>query len=198
MRLSRICIVALVGMVAACGSPETTAGTTQSAPTPGITPTPSTWTVYANKTGQFTFSAPADWGVQNCDSAGQGYVVAEHATNSGSACGRGENYTLWLFGISMSGDQRQALPPNGSSYVYTAHISATADAVADGVNGYRYSARIDTDRGGFSPPKGTDQVLYVFYNGQRTYAFWYEHWPADPDRTTDFDQLVEQTLKLSV
>jgi hypothetical protein len=153
--------------------------------------------VLTNKTGQFTLSAPADWGVQNCDSPGQGYVVAEPATNSGPACGRGENYTLWLFGISMSGDQRQALPPNGSSYVYTAAISATADAVADGVNGYRYLARIDTDRGGFPPPKGTVQVLYVFFNGQRTYAFWYEHWPTDPDRTTDFDQLVRQTLKFT-
>ena len=94
-------------------------------------------------------------------------------------------------------DQRQALPPNGSSYVYTAPIAATADAVADGVDGHRYTARIETDHGGFPPPKGTDQVLYVFFNGQRTYAFWYEHWPTDPDRTADFDKLVQQTLKFS-
>jgi hypothetical protein len=186
MRLSSIWIVALVAVVGACGSPGATAGLT-----------PANWTVLTNKTGQFTLSAPADWGVQNCDSPGQGYVVAEHATNSGPACGRGENYALWLFGISMSGDQRQALPPNGSSYVYTAPIRATADAVAGGAHGYRYSARIDTDRGGFPPPKGTVQALYVFFTGQRTYAFWYEHWPTDPDRTTDFDQLVHQKLKFS-
>jgi hypothetical protein len=151
--------------------------------------------VYVNRTGQFTFSAPADWRVHSCEDRDGAYVVAEHGSLS-PVCGRGEYYQAWLLAESLTGDQRQVLPPNGSSYSYTAKITGTESVVADGVPGYRFTAHVDVTLP-LPPPKGTDQVVYVFFNGVRTYAFWYDHWPTDPDRTPDFDRLVQQTLHFS-
>src|SRR5439155_2882105 len=129
-------------------SPGTSAGVTPTtsassspawgdSPTPSDAPTPTDWTVYANKTGQLTFSAPADWGVQNCESRDldQGYFVAEYATDSGAACGRGGYYTAWLFGISIAGDQRSAIPPDGGNYFYAAKPDTATEVVVDGVSG---------------------------------------------------------------
>ncbi len=160
-------------------------------------PTPTGSVVYVNRTGQFIFSAPADWGVNNCEDLDKGYFVAEHGGAS-LVCGRGEYYQQWLFGLSLSGDQRKTLPPNSQNYVYTAKITLSEEVVADGVKGYRYTAHFDeSPAGGFPPPKGTDQFLYVFFNGARTYAIWYEHWPTDPDRTAAFDRFVQQNLRFS-
>ena len=121
--------------------------------------------------------------------------MAEHFVNN-VVCGRGEYFQAWLFGESLSGDQRDTLPPTGSSYSYTAKITGTTQVVADGVQGHRYMAHVD-DTLPLPPPKGTDQVVYVFFNGVRTYAFWYDHWPTDPDRTADFDRMIRQTLRFT-
>lgn len=151
--------------------------------------------MFINRTGELTFSAPADWSVNSCEDQTGAYVVAEHG-NLSPVCGRGEYNQAWLFAVSLDGDQRGALPPNASNYSYTAPPNGKAVAVADGDQGYRYTAHVDQDLG-LPPPKGTDQVYYVFFNGSRTYALWYDHWPTDPDRTADFDKLVQQTLRFS-
>ncbi len=113
-----------------------------------------------------------------------------------SVCGRGEYDSAWLFMVSATGDQRASIPPNGSSYGYVAPITAMADVTVNGVPGKRYTAYV-RDALPLPPPKGTNQVIYVFYNGLRTYLVIYDHWPTDPDRTADFDRSVKQMLTFS-
>ena len=170
-------------------SPTPLAGAAADSPIP----TAGGWATYANRVGQFTFSAPADWAAQSCEDQ-QGYL---EASRGGVApCGRGEYYNAWLFGVSLSGDQRQTLPPTGGSAFYAGTLTGSGKVVVDGVHGYRYTATVDKALP-LPPPKGTNQIYYVFFSGTRTYAFAYDHWPTDPDRSADFDRLVQQTLRFS-
>jgi hypothetical protein len=147
-----------------------------------------------NPTGSFTYSVPAAWNAQSCEEFGLGTVVAPYPGDS--VCGRGEYYQAWLLFVSAEGDQRANLPPNGSSYSYTAPITGTSDVTVDGVNGHRYTAYVTASLP-LPPPKGTDQVMYVFFDSHRTFFVVYEHWPMEPDRTADFDKSVQQTLRFS-
>jgi streptogramin lyase len=156
-------------------------------------PTSGGWVTYINHGGHFTFSAPADWPVSSCDGSSTGYFVAEPG---GASCSRGENYGAWLVGLSGPGDQREALPPNGYQNFYFGRLTGTSEAVVDGVHGLRYTAKIDKN-GLIGTPKGTDQIFYVFFNGERTYAFNYYHLPQDPDRSADFERLIQKTLRFS-
>ena len=47
------------------------------------------------------------------------------------------------------------------------------------------------------PPKDTVQVLYTFATGGRTYYLEYDRYPGDPDRASDFDRMVMETLAFS-
>jgi len=155
-------------------------------------PTSGGWVTFANHAGQFTFSAPADWGVLSCEDVSD-YAVAIH--NPPYVCGRGEYEDAWLSLLSESGDQRQQLPPAcGSAFNRT--VTGTTTVVVDSVQGDRYSAVV-VQSTGLPPPVGSHEVCYVFFNGNRTYALIYDHWPTDPDRTADFDRLVQQTLRFS-
>lgn len=146
-----------------------------------------------NKPGQFSFAAPADWQIQNCEDGG-GYAIA--AESGLPPCGRGEYYDAWFIVLAPAGDQRQSLPPTGGNRFYAGTLTSTTKVTVDGVEGNRYSAVVDKDLP-LPPPKGTAQIYYVFFDGSRTYAFVYDHFPADPDRAADFDRLVHQTLKFS-
>ena len=151
-------------------------------------PTASGWLMYVNHVGQFTLSAPPDWQIQSCEDE-SGYLV-----DSGP-CGRGEYYQARLFGVSFSGDQRQALPPNGCSGFCGGTLIGSTEVVVDAVHGFRYTAVIG--KSPLGPPEGSKQIYYVFFSGSRTYAFAYSVWPGDRDRSADFDRLVQQTLRFS-
>lgn len=187
-------------LLVACGSIPSQGGglaTTSSVPSQiSNTPSPTAagWVTYANHDGRFTFSAPSEWQVQSCEDANGDYVVTTH--NGTAPCGRGEYYDGWLFAVSLAGDQRQKLPPNGSGYFYVGTPTGNSDVVVDGVHGNRYTAHVDKSNP-LPPPSGTNQIYYVVYNGIRTYAFEYSQWPTDPDRSADFDRLVQQTLRMS-
>jgi len=195
-------VLASASMMAACGlAPSTTAsgarGTSSSSissPVPDSPiPTASGQVAYVNRAGQFTFAAPADWHIQSCEDLG-GYAVSTHS--GPPPCGRLEYNDAWFIVESPSGDQRQALPPNRGSSFYTGTLTGTTEVTVDGVRGNRYTATVDKDLP-LPPPKGTTQIYYVFFNGYRTYAFVYDHFPADPDRSADFDGLVQRTVRFS-
>ena len=205
-------------MLLACGSPAAigtvTPGVTpstvasaspasdarQSSPSPVSSPLPdspiptaSQLVTYANKAGQFTFSAPAAWDIQSCEDNG-GYAVAGHSGLP--PCGRGEYYDAWFIAEAPAGDQRQQLPPTGGNSFYAGTLTSTTKVTVDGVTGSRYTALVDQDLP-LPPPKGTTQIYYVFFDGTRTYALVFDHFPADPDRSADFDRLVQETLRFS-
>lgn len=154
-------------------------------------PTSGGWVTYVNRLGEFTFSAPADWQAASCEDRDGAYVVASHESQSPPPCGRGEYEQAWLFFESVSGDQRP-----GSSPRLAGTVTGSADAVADGVHGSRYTAKVDRTES-LPPPNGANQIYYIFFNGSRTYSLRYDHWPTDPDRSADFDRLVQQTLRFS-
>jgi len=145
-------------------------------------PTANGWVTYINHKGELTFSAPATWRLISCEED-IGYVVA--VADPPVGCGRDEYYSAWLFGVSLEGDQRSSVPPLAASYVSVATITGSQDVIlAGGVHGIRYTA-LETRDGMIGEPKGTTQIYYLVYNGERTYAI------ATPDyRARPIDQLI--------
>lgn len=195
--LSFIAVASGLGLVACGLAPSTSlsSGHESSASRAGPAadspiPTASGWLVYANKAGQFTFSAPAAWQIQSCEDLG-GYALAAHS--GPPPCGRFEYNDAWFVAQSPNGDQRETMPPNTNNSFSAGTLTSTSAAKVDGVGGNRYTALVESDLP-MPPPKGTTQIYYIFFNGTRTYAFVYDHFPTDPDRSTDFDRLVQQTL----
>jgi len=71
-------------------------------------------------------------------------------------------------------------------------------AIVDGVKGVRYEGTVETtSESGIGPEVGTKEVLYVVYDGTRTYRAMYYQYPGDEDITSEFDLLVTQTLKFT-
>jgi len=143
--------------------------------------------MFANHLGQFTYSVPADWNAESCEDSDVGYVVALYPGSL--PCGIGEYESAWLFVISSAGDQR-------SSHTWRGRLVSETPVVVDGLHGVRYLSHIDGTTP-LPPPQGSDEVLYLFFDGTRTYAFTYDHWPNQPDRTADFDRSVQANLKFS-
>jgi hypothetical protein len=201
-----VLILATATILVACESPPATRSSSTPASggrlatpfaRPGVitdSPIPAAggWVTYVNRAGEFTFSAPADWRAQSCEDSDGDYVVTAHDGLSPPPCGRGEYEDTWLFFWSVSGDQRPVLSPPQIAGT----VTGTMSVVVDGVQGVRYTARVDR-ADPLPPPQGAQQIYYVFFNGRRTYDLRYDHWPIDPDRTADFDRLVQQTLRFS-
>jgi hypothetical protein len=152
------------------------------------TPIAGDWVTFANSAGAFTYSVPAAWEAASCEDGGKGYVVAP------GTCGVGEYYQVFLFAVSLLGDQRDQIPPSGCSYFCGGDVTGMSEVSVDGLAGHRYTSVWNTF--GITP-KGTIQVFYVLYSGQRTYGFDYARPPGQPDRTVDFDRSVQQMLRFS-
>lgn len=173
-------------------APRTSAGP---APTPGACETqpaatniPPGWVATCSVAGAFSFWHPADWYVKSCDTAfGSPYAVATFVPAT-SPCNPDE-YDQRFSLQSSPGNQP---PPAFNSQYYASTGSGTVQA--DGVTGTRSTYHVLTDAP-LPPPKGTDVVLDVFSAGGRTYVIEYSHYPAEADRTVDFDTLVKDTLR---
>jgi hypothetical protein len=147
---------------------------------------------YINHKGKFMFSAPAAWRAISCEED-IGYIVAVIEPSLG--CGRGEYYSAWVFGVSLEGDQRDQVPPKAGQYAYVGTVTGAQDVIGTGgVHGIRYTAIVEKDLS-LPPPKGTSQIYYLFFNGERTYALLYDRLPNQPDRSADFDRMVQQTFR---
>lgn len=205
VRSYQLVFVMTAAMLVACESAPA-GGASSTAPSGGGLATPSSfpgavtdspipsaggWVTYANHLGEFTFSAPEAWHASSCEDQGAAYVVAAHEGALPPPCGRGEYEQAWLIFESVTGDQR---PTSSPSLAGT--VTGAADVSADGVRGVRYTATVHRTEV-LPPPNGANQIYYVFFNGRRTYTLRYDHWPTDPDRSADFDRLVQQTLRFS-
>jgi hypothetical protein len=159
-------------------------------------PLPTTATVQghiANKTGQFSFDAPQGWAFLNCDPSypGVGLAIRAGDTVHSVSCA---NEACWFSVMitAVAGDQTKDAPSKVGCMQYVSGAAETTITV-DGATGNRITDTFigtPDQTGGFGPDSGTEQVLYVVFNGQRTYYALYQRLPGRPDETAAFDRLM--------
>jgi hypothetical protein len=145
----------------------------------------------SNTSGSFAFRHPASWHFINCEN----YA---YATWFGSAEGVGcvgESSGYFAMTVdSVEGDQR--LAPAQGKYIHVGTIDRVTPIKVDRVDGTRTSAHIAANPG-MGPEAGTTQILYDVYNGSRTYLVLYQHRPSEPDNSSAFDDLMQQSFRFS-
>jgi hypothetical protein len=153
------------------------------------TPIANGWETFVNHVGQFTYAVPANWHAESCEDSDGGYLVAPYTQ---PICGRGEYYDAFLSVGSRIGDQRtDFLPPPGANGT---KLTSSTEVSVSGLAGTRF---VDVQTAQAISPAGTVRVLYLFFNGTRTYFASYTRDPGSVDRTADFDRSVRAFLTFS-
>lgn len=165
----------------------TQAGSTSRATTPLETNPTLDWVAHTSKPGGYSFKHPKDW---TTEPAGDpDFCTAEltllATSKENIAKCPSESLGQMAFD-SVMGDQTAQ---------YKLSYPSTP-ATADGVTGVRYEGEVvSTDESGMGPEAGTREVLYVFYDGTRTYRAMHFQYPGAEDVGETFDLLVTETLK---
>ena len=145
-----------------------------------------------NKTGHFSFDAPPSWAFLNCDPVyNVGLAIRAGDTVHTLSCANEACYFSVLI-TSVSGDQTKDAPSKVGCMQYVSGVTTKAVTI-DGSAGNRITDTFiggSGQTGGFGPDSGTQQVLYVVYNGSMTYYALYQRLPGQPDETAAFDVLM--------
>lgn len=148
------------------------------------------WVATSNQAGKYSFKHPSKW---TTEPAGAPEMCTPELTllatsKENIAKCPGESFGQMAFD-SVVGDKTSDYKLNYPNTTVT----------VDGVTGVRYEGEVTStsQSAGIGPEDGTKEVLYVFYDGTRTYRAMYYQYPDAEDITEDFDVIVTKTLKFA-
>lgn len=148
---------------------------------------PAGWQKYDG--GGFSFSYPAGWIRKDCS---VGMILLGPTANSASLCntdGTAEISITWSIGDSRA-NYHLAKADYPDLQDTTVKIS--------GVTGAKTTGTLNSSQEAYvGPPNGTKVIQYIFYSKGQTYAFVYTQTPDLSDVSSDFNQLVNETLSFN-
>jgi hypothetical protein len=89
-----------------------------------------------------------------------------------------------------------ATPQGSRPGQYVGQITSSTPVTVDGVKGTRQTATVTADNS-IPPSKGASEVIYTFTVTDRTYVAYYTREPGEADLSSQFDLIVQHTLRFT-
>lgn len=152
----------------------------------------SEWVAYSNTAGEFSLKHPKNWvraeSPELCNP--DIFLVGADSKSVGRCASEGFGQ---MSVFSTDGDQKSS---NSLKNIDGYGQFSESKATAAGVEGVRQTAVATGEvTGPGVPPKGTQEVKYIFYTNGKTYVATYVQQSGFPDALSDFDLMITKTLQ---